>query len=133
MIRTHQPLFSPEPDVQGYYPICHTTQLEDTLLTVKLTGWQLLVLMQEEAGQTQVRVYATLCPHQSANLAMGEIVSYEGHICIECPLHLWRFDLHTGKQQYPAENHLHLTSYPAEVRADGKVWAQLKKNQNREI
>ncbi|HUN21545.1 MAG TPA: Rieske 2Fe-2S domain-containing protein [Anaerolineales bacterium] len=127
MIRTYQPLFSPEPDAQGYYPICRVAQLAETVLTVKLTGWQLLLLLQEETGQMQVRAYSALCPHQSANLAIGELVSYDGKLCIECPLHQWRFDLRDGKQQYPAENHLQLTRYLTEVRADGKVWVQLGK------
>ncbi|MBS9523369.1 Rieske 2Fe-2S domain-containing protein [Litoribacter ruber] len=41
----------------------------------------------------KVFAFQHLCPHQSASLADGKINGFEEVIC---PLHHYRFDLHTG-------------------------------------
>ena len=39
------------------------------------------------------------CPHEGGPLADGIVAD----ACVTCPLHGWRFDLHTGRRQGGAE------------------------------
>jgi nitrite reductase/ring-hydroxylating ferredoxin subunit len=64
-----------------------------------------LVLGRLRSGE--VVAFGPLCPHEAAPLAEGNI---RGE-AIDCPLHHYLFDLHTGENLYP------LPIYPAWKRA----------------
>ena len=61
-----------------------------------------------------------LCTHEETKLAAGFV--FDG--CIECPLHLGRFDIETGKA-LSAPVTKDLKTYPVELRGD-QVFIQVE-------
>ncbi len=58
------------------------------------------------------------CPHAGGNLSAGEI---SGH-CVTCPMHNWKFDLHTG--YCVGTDDVIIKRYESKVR-DGALFADL--------
>lgn len=44
-------------------------------------------------------VFATSahCPHQSSNMALGDLEDFQGNLCVVCPAHNWHFSLRSGR------------------------------------
>lgn len=66
----------------------------------------------------EVHVIDDACPHRGASLSNGRVV---GRV-VECPLHLWAFDLTTGRMRGAG---VAIARYPVELR-DGEVYVALQ-------
>lgn len=62
----------------------------------------------------QVFAFARMCPHAGAPLDAGQI---DRHGNVVCPLHGYRFNLHTGRESSGEE--YFLKHWPVESRSDG--------------
>ena len=62
-------------------------------IQVAVNGKQILLWRRDD------HVFATdaLCPHQKANLALGDVEDLGGELCIVCPTHNWQFSLRSGR------------------------------------
>jgi len=67
------------------------------------------------------------CPHSSGNLSAGEV---QGQI-VTCPAHQWKFDLPSGVCTH--SDLARVRRYPAEVREDGFVWADLPNGSTHDV
>ncbi len=72
----------------------------------------ILVCLQQE----QVYAFSERCPHQQFSLERGLLDPETA--TIQCPLHQWRFDLHTGQG---LNQNSCLKIYPTRIE-DGRVW-----------
>jgi nitrite reductase/ring-hydroxylating ferredoxin subunit len=81
---------SREDYVSGWYRVCRVHEVEeDSPFGAKINNMSIAIF---RVG-SQCYAVSNICPHEYALLSKGY---QEGHI-IECPLHLAKFDVRTGK------------------------------------
>ena len=92
-------------------------------VTVPRNAPKLLVVAPSDAGPFAV---ANECAHQGAELLAGYVHQSNGTPWIECPLHMWRFELATGvrlireeRADDPADR---IATFPCAVDRTGMIW-----------
>ncbi|OQV15949.1 hypothetical protein BV898_09871 [Hypsibius exemplaris] len=67
----------------------------------------------------KIHAVQNVCPHQAGPLAMGDIEEVNGRVCITCPWHHWKFDLHTGAPWQPYRTDKSASVFPVVITDDG--------------
>ena len=86
----------------------------DNLWKGEMEGFEVdgveVLLVHTDSGE--VHAVQAICPHQEVDLAEGEL---EGKV-LTCCMHLWQFDVLTGKGVNPT--HAELAKYPVKVEGE---------------
>ena len=94
-------------------------------VTVPRNAPGLLVVAPAESAP-----YAVIneCAHQGAELLAGYVSATGGVPWIECPLHMWRYDLATGRRlirdEFSTDPRDCLRTFPCEVDRSGMIWVE---------
>lgn len=99
----------------AFAKVCLLDDLWQGEIMAAVAGDRHVLLIHTDDG-TIVATQA-VCPHQEAELSEGELC---GRI-LTCRMHLWQFDVVTGKGVNPT--HAELAQYPVKIH-DGTVYVE---------
>jgi toluene monooxygenase system ferredoxin subunit len=94
----------------AFQKVCSTDDVwEGEMKAFTVDGTEIVIV---HAAGGELRAIQSVCPHQEVELAEG---SLEGAV-LTCRMHLWQFDVRTGKGVNP--DHAELTLYPLKVEGE---------------
>ena len=94
----------------AFQKVCTTEDVwEGEMQAYTVDGTEIVIV---HAPGDEWRAIQSVCPHQEVELVEGEL---EGRV-LTCRMHLWQFDVLTGKGVNP--EHAELALYPLKVEGD---------------
>jgi len=94
----------------AFQKVCTTEDVwEGEMQAFTVDGTDIVVV---HAPDDQWRAIQSICPHQEVELADGDL---EGSV-LTCRMHLWQFNVLTGKGINP--DHAELALYPIKIEGD---------------
>ena len=94
----------------AFQKVCTTEDVwEGEMQAYTVDGTEIVIV---HAPGAEWRAIQSVCPHQEVELVEGEL---EGRV-LTCRMHLWQFDVLTGRGVNP--EHAELALYPLKVEGD---------------